>query len=250
MEGSQMKGQVIRPEANPIIFALDVGTRDEAQRLVEGLHDLVWGFKIGKELFTWMGPQVVELVQERGGKVFLDLKYHDIPATVAKASAMATRLGVAMFNLHTSGGVEMMRRAAEASREAAQKEGLPYPTIVGVTVLTSLRETDLRELGITRSMEEEVVHLATLAQRAGLDGVIASPQEISPLRERCGEDLVIVTPGVRPRHGPRHDQARVMTPKEAIKAGADFLVIGRPIREANNPREAAEEILHEIRTGA
>ncbi|MBW2039650.1 MAG: orotidine-5'-phosphate decarboxylase [Deltaproteobacteria bacterium] len=236
-------------QTNPIIFALDVGTWDEAKRFVEELKEWVWGFKIGKELFTWMGPKVVEMVQEKGGKVFLDLKYHDIPATVARASAMATRLRVAMFNLHTLGGVEMMRMAVEASHELAQKEGLPSPKILGVTVLTSLRAVDLRELGIARSLEEEVVQLAKLAQRVGLDGVIASPQEIRPLREVCGEDIIIVTPGVRPQKSLRHDQARVMTPKEAVKAGADYLVIGRPIRDAADPLEATKEILKEIRSG-
>ncbi|HEX9948971.1 MAG TPA: orotidine-5'-phosphate decarboxylase [Thermodesulfobacteriota bacterium] len=242
-------------KANPIIFALDVGNWTEAERLVDGLRELVWGFKIGKELFTWMGPKVVEMVQERGGKVFLDLKYHDIPSTVAKAAAMATRLGVAMFNLHALGGMEMMRAAVEASHETAQKEGQPPPTILGVTVLTSLQTRDLRTVGITLPVEKEVVQLASLAQQAGLDGVVASPLEIKPLREACGRDMVIVTPGVRPDKGrrlakgpPPDDQARVMTPAEAIKAGADYLVIGRPIREAADPLKAAQEILQEIRS--
>lgn len=235
-------------KANPIIFALDVGSWEEAQRFVEELKEWVWGFKIGKELFTWLGPQVVEMVQEKGGKVFLDLKYHDIPATVAKASAMATRLRVAMFNLHALGGMEMMRAAVEASREAAHKEGLPAPMILGVTVLTSLRERDLGEVGITLSVEEEVVQLASLAQRAGVDGVVASPLEIMSLRGACGENLVIVTPGVRPYKGQRHDQARVMTPVEAVKAGADYVVIGRPIRDAADSLKATQEILQEIRS--
>jgi len=234
-------------EANPIIFALDVGSWEEARRFVEELRESVWGFKIGKELFTWMGPRVVELVQERGGKVFLDLKYHDIPATVAKAAVVATRLRVSIFNLHALGGVEMMRAAVEASQEVAQKEGLPVPMILGVTVLTSLQERDLRKVGITLSVEEEVVQLALLAQQAGLAGVVASPLEIEPLRGACGEDMVIVTPGVRPHKGPRHDQARVMTPAEAIRAGADYLVIGRPIRDAADPLTATHEILQEIR---
>jgi orotidine-5'-phosphate decarboxylase len=233
--------------ANPIIFALDVESWDEAQRFVEELRDWVWGFKIGKELFTWMGPKVVEMVQEGGSKVFLDLKYHDIPVTVARASTMATRLGVSMFNLHALGGLEMMRAAGEASREVAHKEGIPSPLIFGVTVLTSLREDDLRAVGIAKQLEQEVVQLALLAQQAGLDGVVASPLEIKPLREACGEDMVIVTPGVRPHDAPRHDQARVMTPQEAVGAGADYVVIGRPIRDAADPRKAAQEILHGIR---
>jgi len=242
-------------KGNPIIFALDVGTWEEAERFVEGLKEWVWGFKIGKELFTWMGPKVVEMVQERGGKVFLDLKYHDIPSTTAKAAAMATRLRVSMFNLHALGGVEMMRSAVEASHEAAQKEGLPTPTILGVTVLTSLQARDLRAVGIALSLEEEVVQLASLAQKAGLDGVVASPLEIKPLREACGADMVIVTPGVRPdkdrqlaKGPPPDDQARVMTPAEAITAGADYLVIGRPIREATDSLKATQEILQEIRS--
>ena len=244
----------MRPD-NPIIFALDVGNWTEAERLVDGLRELVWGFKIGKELFTWMGPKVVEMVQEKGGKVFLDLKYHDIPSTVARAAAMATRLRVSMFNLHALGGMEMMRAAVEASHETAQKEGQPPPTILGVTVLTSLQTRDLRTVVITLPVEKEVVQLASLAQQAGLDGVVASPLEIKPLREACGRDMVIVTPGVRPDKGrrlakgpPPDDQARVMTPAEAIKAGADYLVIGRPIREAADPLKAAQEILQEIRS--
>lgn len=236
--------------ANPIIFALDVGSWDEAERFVEELRGWVWGFKIGKELFTWMGPKVVEMVQERGSKVFLDLKYHDIPATVAKASAMATRLRVSMFNLHALGGLEMMRAAAEATREAADKDGLPIPMILGVTVLTSLRESDLRAVGITQPVEQEVVQLASLAQQAGLNGVVASPWEIKPLRESCGEDMVIVTPGVRPSQGLHHDQARVMNPREAIKTGADYLVIGRPIRDAADPLKTTQEILQEIRSAS
>ena len=233
---------------NPIIFALDVGSWEEAQRFVAELREWVWGFKIGKELFTWLGPHVVEMVHEKGGKVFLDLKYHDIPATVARAAAMATRLRVSMFNLHALGGLEMMRAAVEASREAAHKGGLPAPMILGVTVLTSLQARDLGEVGITLSVEEAVVQLASLAQQAGLGGVVASPLEIEPLRRAYGEDMIIVTPGVRPRKGPRHDQARVMTPAEAIQAGADYLVIGRPIRNAADPLQATQEILQEIRS--
>jgi orotidine-5'-phosphate decarboxylase len=246
----------VRPD-NPIIFALDVGTWEEAERFVEELREWVWGFKIGKELFTWMGPRAVERVQAKGGKVFLDLKYHDIPSTVAKAAAMATRLGVAMFNLHALGGTEMMRAAVEAAQEEAQKEGMLPPVILGVTVLTSLQAQDLRAVGIAQSVEAEVVQLAMLAQQAGLDGVVASPLEIKPLRKACGEDLVIVTPGVRLEKGRRlakgppsapDDQARVMTPAEAIQAGGDYVVIGRPIKEAPDPRKATQEILQEIRS--
>ncbi len=237
----------IRPD-NPIIFALDVGTWKEAERFVKELREWVWGFKIGKELFTWMGPKAVEMVQEKGGKVFLDLKYHDIPSTVAKAAAMATRLRVSMFNLHALGGIEMMRAAVEAAHEEAEKKNLLPPVILGVTVLTSLQARDLRAVGITIPLEEEVVKLAVLAQQAGLDGVVASPLEIKPLRKACGDDLVIVTPGVRPDNGRRDDQARVMTPAEAILAGADYVVIGRPIKEAPDPLQATKKILEEIRS--
>jgi orotidine-5'-phosphate decarboxylase len=232
---------------NPIIFALDVASLSEAERFVEELKEWVWGFKIGKELFTWMGPKAVELVQKKGGRVFLDLKYHDIPSTVAKAAVMATRLRVAMFNLHALGGTAMMRAAVDAAHEEAQKEGLPPPLILGVTVLTSLQARDLKAVGIDLPIEVEVVQLASLAQQAGLDGVVASPLEIKPLRKACGEDMVIVTPGVRPDKGCSHDQARVMTPAEAIKSGADYVVIGRPIKEASDPLKATKEILEEIR---
>ena len=153
-----------------------------------------------------------------------------------------------MFNLHALGGLEMMRAAVEASREVAHKEGLSSPLILGVTVLTSLREGDLQAVGISKPLDEEVVQLASLAQQAGLDGVVASPLEIKPLRGACGEDMVVVTPGVRPHKGARHDQARVMTPHEAVEAGADYLVIGRPIRDAADPIKATQEILQEIRS--
>jgi orotidine-5'-phosphate decarboxylase len=236
-----------RPD-NPIIFALDVASAAEAEHFVKLLGEQVWGFKIGKELFTWLGPKAVEIVQQGGGKVFLDLKYHDIPSTVAKAAAMATKLRVSMFNVHALGGAEMMRAAVEAAQEEAQKEGILPPVILGVTVLTSLQERDLRAVGIAQSVEAEVVQLAVLAQQAGLDGVVASPLEIAPLRKACGGDMVIVTPGVRSDKGRRHDQARVMTPAEAIKAGADYVVIGRPIKEAPDPLKATQEILEEIRS--
>ncbi len=234
---------------NPIIFALDVDGWREAKRFVETLKDWVWGFKIGKELFTSLGPRAVELVQGEGGKVFLDLKYHDIPTTVAKATAVATRLGVAMIDMHTLGGLEMMRAAVEAAYEEAAKGSIPPPLLIGVTILTSLTDDDLRRLGFAQTVDGMVVRLAALAQEAGLNGVVASPQEIKEVRQACGEGLIIVTPGVRPREGVHHDQARVMTPAEAIGAGANFLVIGRPIREAADPLKATQEILREIRLG-
>jgi orotidine-5'-phosphate decarboxylase len=234
-------------ENNPIIFALDVSSREAAERLVDELKFRVWGFKIGKEVFTRMGPEIVEMIRQHGGEVFLDLKYHDIPATVGSAATVATRLHVAMFNVHTLGGKDMLRRAADVSAEVAEKEGFERPRVLGVTVLTSLRDADLLEIGITRSVQEEVLHLAIMAKEAGLDGVVASPQEIDLIREACGSEFLIVTPGVRPKESAHHDQARVMTPREAIARGANYVVIGRPIRDAESPSMAAEAILGEIR---
>ena len=235
---------------NPIIFALDVATAEEARRFVALLKDAVWGFKVGKELFTWMGPDVVRMIQDMGGRVFLDLKYHDIPATVAGASASATRLGVAMFNLHIVGGWDMMQRAMDAVTATAARERMPCPRVLGVTVLTSLRESDLQAVGITRSLEEQAVQLARLAEKAGLDGVVASPKEIQPIREVCGADFLVVTPGVRPEESVRHDQARISTPSQAMAAGASYLVVGRPIRDSSDPVKAVQDILSEIQAAA
>lgn len=230
-----------------LVLALDVDDFKKAEELVEKLGDYVGVFKVGNQLFTAEGAQVVNMVNKRGGKVFLDLKYHDIPNTVARAAEVATKLGVYIFDLHTSGGYEMMKAAAEARNKISLDLGLRKPLILGVTLLTSINQEILeKDLGIKRRLEEQVVHLARLAKTAGLDGVVASPREIKRIRKACGEDFIILTPGIRPAGKSFDDQKRIMTPREAIRLGADFLVIGRPIRDAANPVEAAKEILKEM----
>jgi len=230
-----------------LVLALDVDDFKKAEELVGKLSDYVGVFKIGNQLFTAEGTEVVNMINEREGKVFLDLKFHDIPNTVARAAEVATKLGVYIFNVHTSGGYEMMKAAAEASKKISSALGLRKPLILGVTLLTSINQEILeKDLGIKRRLEEQVVHLAKLAKEAGLDGVVASSREIKEIRKACGEDFIILTPGIRPAGKSSDDQKRIMTPGEAIKLGADFLVIGRPIRNASNPVEAAKEILKEM----
>jgi orotidine-5'-phosphate decarboxylase len=231
-----------------VIFALDVHTLEEARRFVSLLKDRVAFFKVGLELFTAFGKEAVKAVQEEGGHVFLDLKLHDIPNTVSKSAEEAVKLGVEMFNLHATGGLEMMRETADRCRNLAENLGRPRPMILAVTILTSLDEGNLKEVGLIGPVPERVVSLAELAQRAGMDGVVASPQEIIPVRQRCGPKFIIVTPGIRPAFtgaGP-DDQKRVMTAKEAITAGADYIVIGRPIRLASNPVAAMDKVVDEI----
>lgn len=230
-----------------LVLALDVDDFKKADELVDKLSNCVGVFKIGSQLFTAEGAKVVNMVNEKGGKVFLDLKFHDIPNTVARAAEVAAKLGVYIFNVHTSGGYEMMKAAAEATKKTSLTLGINKPLILGVTLLTSINQEILeKEIGIKKGLEEQVVHLAKLAKTAGLDGVVASSWEIKKIRKTCGEDFVILTPGIRPAGKSSDDQKRVMTPQEAIKLGADFLVIGRPIRNAANPVQAAKEILSEM----
>ncbi len=229
-----------------IIFALDMEHFGEAQRWVKLLKDHVGIFKIGKQLFTHAGPKVVDMIRQKGQKVFLDLKFHDIPNTVAKAGEEATKLGVAMFNLHALGGFEMMKKTVDASRATAKSLGIPKPLILAVTILTSMDEETLKEVGVQGPLIEEVGRLAFLSMKAGVDGVVASPQEIGIIRERCGEKFLIVTPGIRHPSDKRDDQKRTMSPKEAIAAGANYLVIGRPIKEAKDPLEAVQKIIEDI----
>lgn len=230
-----------------LVLALDVDDFKKADELVGKLSDYVGVFKIGNQLFTAEGAKVVNMVNDKGSKVFLDLKFHDIPNTVARAAEVAAKLGVYIFNVHTSGGYEMMKTAAEATKRTSLALGINKPLILGVTLLTSINQEILeKEIGIKKGIEEQVVHLAKLAKAAGLDGVVASSWEIKKIRKACGEDFVILTPGIRPAGKSSDDQKRVMTPREAIKLGADFLVIGRPIRNAVNPVEAAKEILREM----
>lgn len=231
---------------NRILVALDVDSRSKALALADALRGSVAGYKIGKQLFTAEGPDIVRALTARGDRVFLDLKFHDIPNTVAGAVGAAVATGAWMVNVHASGGTAMMRAAADAARTTAARTGQARPLVIGVTVLTSLDDAALAEVGSTRGVMEQVVLLAKLARAAGLDGVVASPQEIGAIRAACGPDFAIVTPGIRPSgmQG-QDDQARTLTPAEAIAAGATYLVIGRPITAAANPRAAAEAIAAE-----
>jgi orotidine-5'-phosphate decarboxylase len=218
-----------------LIFALDVGSTTEAIDYVDALTREVGMFKVGKQLFLHAGPQIVEMIRDRGGEVFLDLKFHDIPRTVAKAAAEATRMGVRMFDVHASGSLEMMRRTIAEVSKVCRTQGLRRPKVLAVTVLTSLNRDDLKRVGVASGIENQVVRLARLAKEAGMDGAVASPHEITPIRNECGRGFLIVTPGVRLRGKSWEDQKRVTTPEAAIRAGADYLVVGQPIREAADP---------------
>ena len=225
-----------------LLVALDVDTAERAFELSDRLEGVVGGFKIGSRLFTAEGPSVVRRLAEQGHRVFLDLKYHDIPNTVRGAVRAAGELGVWMLTVHAAGGRDMLEAAHDASRES--HDG---PLVVAVTVLTSLDQGAMASLGVTRSVERQVQELAGLAQAAHIDGVVASPLEIATIRKRCGQDFTIVTPGIRPRtQSGTDDQARTMGAAEALQAGASFLVIGRSIIEARDPRAAAEMVGQQI----
>jgi orotidine-5'-phosphate decarboxylase len=229
-----------------IFVALDVDTLDDARALLDRLEGAVTGVKIGSQLFTSAGPAAVELAIKRGHRVFLDLKFHDIPNTVAGAVRSATRLGVVMLNVHAAGGAAMMRAAAEAAGQAARDLGVPRPLCLAVTVLTSLDRRALeREVGVPTSVEAHVLALAERARDAGLDGCVASPQEIRRIKNALGARFAVVTPGIRPAASD-DDQKRVATPAAAVAAGADYLVIGRPITAAADPRAAAAAIVAAI----
>jgi len=229
-----------------LIFALDVDSFEEAEKWIELLHDKVGVFKVGKQLFTRCGPEVVRRIRAAGGEVFLDLKYHDIPNTVAMASLEACRLGVRMFNVHALGGAEMMRATVARVDEHYPRGSADRPLLLAVTILTSSTDETLRELGIERPVAEMVPRLARLAADAGFDGVVASPREVAAIRAECGPDFAIVTPGVRPAFASVDDQKRVTTPADALTAGSDYLVIGRPISAAASPEQAAEKIIEEM----
>ena len=229
-----------------VFVALDVATLDDATALLDRLDGAVTGVKIGSQLFTGAGPAAVELAHKRDYRVFLDLKFHDIPNTVAGAVRAATRLGVFMLNVHASGGADMMRAAATSATEAARDFKVTRPICLAVTVLTSLDRRALEsEVGVPASVEAHVLRLAEAAREAGLDGCVASPQEIRRLRVALGPRFAIVTPGIRPTSA-SDDQKRVATPRAAVQAGADYLVIGRPITAATHPKAAAAAIIAEL----
>ncbi|MDD3906059.1 MAG: orotidine-5'-phosphate decarboxylase [Candidatus Omnitrophica bacterium] len=229
-----------------LIVALDLKTEDAAIEMAEKLKEYVGFFKIGLELFSSCGPRIVERIRETGCDVFLDLKFYDIPTTVAKASVAVTSLKPLMFNVHALGGYEMMRRTAEAVTAEAARLGIAKPNILAVTILTSFDEKALKDIGVEGSPKEAVLRLAHLAKKAGLDGVVAAPTETKAIRQNLGKDFLIVTPGVRPAWAAVDDQKRIMTPKEAVAAGADYIVVGRPVTESADPADAAQEILREM----
>jgi orotidine-5'-phosphate decarboxylase len=227
-----------------LLVALDVDSARRALELADVLTGVAGGFKVGSRLFTLEGPGLVTQLVDRGARVFLDLKFHDIPNTVAQAVGAAVQTGAWMIDVHASGGLRMMQAAVRAGREAADRAGRPPPIVLGITVLTSMDDEVLRETGVGRPLLEQVVSLARLAQAAGLQGVVASPHETQAIRRACGEHFAIVTPGIRgdSAGGDKHDQTRTMGPGEAVRAGANYLVVGRPIIAAPDPRAAAEAI--------
>lgn len=226
-----------------IILALDVDSAEKAKELVSELHEYVGVYKINS-LFNEEGPQIVKEIQDNGSKVFLDLKYHDIPNTVANYARAAAKMGVFMFNVHATGGFDMMKAAVDAVKEV---ETAQKPIILAVTVLTSLDQEALEKVGVTNPVEDQVKKLALLAKEAGMDGVVCSPKEISIIRQACGEDFVIVTPGIRPVWAAKGDQKRITTPKDAVDAGSNYLVIGRAITGQPDKAEAAKKILEELK---
>jgi orotidine-5'-phosphate decarboxylase len=233
-----------------LIVALDVPTLTEARWLVRELKGVVKIFKVGSELFTAAGPAAVKMVRQHGAQVFLDLKFHDIPNTVARAVESAAQLGVSMLTVHTSGGEEMLRAAVAASVKCQKLAPFPSPLVLGVTVLTSMNQQTLAGVGVERAMEDQVELLARLAQRSGLGGLVCSPLELKRLRAVVGAKMKIVTPGIRPLSSSAEDQSRVATPAAAARAGADYIVVGRPIAREDDPRAAALAIRRELRSAA
>jgi orotidine-5'-phosphate decarboxylase len=230
-----------------LLVALDLDTAEEAARMADRLRGVVGGFKVNVHLFTEEGPSLVRGLVERGDRVFLDLKFHDIPNTVAGAVRAAARLGVWMLNVHAGGGRAMLRAARDAARQAAGDTGR-VPLVIAVTVLTSIDGATLAETGVADAPDLQVERLALLAQDAGLDGVVASPLEAARLRERCGPDFLIVTPGIRAEAVEGDDQSRTLTARAAVRAGANYIVVGRPVLRAADPASAARSIIDSVRS--
>jgi orotidine-5'-phosphate decarboxylase len=229
-----------------LILALDFPSAQAAAQAAESLRGHVGMFKIGLELFAAEGPVLARYLVATGGRIFLDLKFHDIPNTVRAAARQAAQLGVSILNVHAGGGRKMMEAARQGAEEGARRIARPRPLVVAVTVLTSLGDNDLGEIGMASGAEEAVLRLARLARDAGMDGVVASPREIAALRGELGRDFLIVTPGIRPAAAATGDQVRVATPAAAVRAGADYLVVGRPITEAADPVATADAIVAEM----
>lgn len=231
-----------------LLIALDVESGARAVQLATSLRGVAGGVKVGSRLFTLEGPSLVRRLVDAGHRVFLDLKFHDIPNQVAQAVDAAVQTGAWMINVHASGGVPMMQAAARAGQEAAARQGRQRPVVIAVTVLTSIDQGTLEQVGVDRSVLDQVLALARLTQEAGLDGVVASPQETSAIRRACGASFAIVTPGIRGASAgdAKNDQARTMGPAEAVRAGASYIVVGRPITTAADPRAAAEAIASEL----
>lgn len=227
---------------NPIICALDTPEVDDATDLARAVRDYVGGIKLGLEFFTANGAAGVSRITSLGIPVFLDLKFHDIPNTVAKAIAATAGMNTFMMTVHTTGGRDMLKAAIDASDRVSQVTGKERPLVIGVTLLTSLDQDDISILGFRENLQDQVLRLADLAQSAGLDGVVCSPFEISLIRKQCGSDLKLIVPGIRPEGSSANDQKRILTPKEALARGADYLVIGRPITSADSPEQSAKDI--------
>lgn len=245
-----MKNISNKKAVDKLIFALDAASFEEAVSWIELLSDHVGMFKVGKELFTSVGPKIIDYIKQRNQRVFLDLKFHDIPNTVARAAESAVRLGVDMFNVHASGGSKMIRETVKAVEAEVAITNQNKPIVLAVTVLTSLNNDDIHEIGFEKTTNDLVLHLAKLAQKAGAGGVVASPQDIAQLRANLDRDFILVIPGIRSSQEPvKDDQKRTLSAQEAIKLGADYIVVGRPIRNAADPLAACRNIVQEIQAG-
>lgn len=250
VEAEEVHEEVHMEAKERLILALDVDTMAEAERLVDLTQDYVGVYKVGMQLYNSEGPAVIRRLMEQGKKVFADLKFHDIPNTVAQAGEVMTRHGVFMYNVHCAGGREMLSKTVQATKAEAQGLGIPAPMVIGVTILTSLDQQAVNnEVGLAGTVQDNVVKYARMAQESGLSGVVASPKEITAIREACGPEFALVIPGIRPQWAAANDQKRIMTPGEAVAAGATYIVVGRPITAADNPREAAAKVVEEMSAG-